>query len=265
MTHSYTIKSGDNLWNICKRQFNLSNNADIAKKVNEVAKANGISNPNLIFAGKKIELSDATDTLERNTNPTQGENTTPTTQVTTEQAQNYEKWAFDKENIEKTYQYAISENQQGKPPVEDFDFLGTDMTKVPSEQKAQTYTSGLLKFSQSNILNANTDEDTSTLTFEEFYAKEKKDAESFGLDTPSEEVIRTIFNNLDIDGNKKIDTKELSTTFAFMDISKGTDENSGKINGKIDHESIVFTNFAHEKAGQKLREMFKFLYPNEQK
>ena len=53
---SYTIKSGDNLWNICKRQFGLTNSADIAKKVNEVVKANNIKDKNLIFAGQKIDL-----------------------------------------------------------------------------------------------------------------------------------------------------------------------------------------------------------------
>lgn len=67
MSNSYSIKQGDNLWNICKRQFKLNNNAEIAKKVNEVAKANGISNPNLIFAGKKLELGGAMDTIEKTT------------------------------------------------------------------------------------------------------------------------------------------------------------------------------------------------------
>lgn len=53
---SYTIKSGDNLWNICKRQFGLTNSSDIAKKVNEVAKYNNIKNANFIKAGQEIKL-----------------------------------------------------------------------------------------------------------------------------------------------------------------------------------------------------------------
>lgn len=52
----YTVKSGENLWNICKREFKLSNNTDIANKVNEIAKSNGISNANNIFIGQKINL-----------------------------------------------------------------------------------------------------------------------------------------------------------------------------------------------------------------
>ncbi len=53
---SYTIKSGDNLWNICKRQFGLTNSADIAKKVKEVAGYNNIKNANFIKAGQEIKL-----------------------------------------------------------------------------------------------------------------------------------------------------------------------------------------------------------------
>ncbi len=56
MSTSYSVKSGDNLWNIVKRQFNLTNNADIANTVNKVAKANNIQNQNLIFAGQTINL-----------------------------------------------------------------------------------------------------------------------------------------------------------------------------------------------------------------
>ena len=53
---SYTIKSGENLWNIVKSQYKLSNNTEIANKVNEIAKANNIKNANMIFAGQKINL-----------------------------------------------------------------------------------------------------------------------------------------------------------------------------------------------------------------
>ena len=38
----YEVKSGDTLWAICKKQFNLTSNSDIANKVAEVAKNNSI-------------------------------------------------------------------------------------------------------------------------------------------------------------------------------------------------------------------------------
>lgn len=47
---SYTVKSGDTLWAICKS--NLGDGA----KYGEIAKLNGISNPNLIYPGQVIRF-----------------------------------------------------------------------------------------------------------------------------------------------------------------------------------------------------------------
>ena len=54
----HNIVSGDTLWGIVKKNYNLTNNTDIANMVNKVAKANGISNPDKIYAGKTIQLVD---------------------------------------------------------------------------------------------------------------------------------------------------------------------------------------------------------------
>lgn len=53
---SYTVQSGDNLWNIAKTAYKLNENTAIANKVNEIAKANNIENIDLIFDGQTIEL-----------------------------------------------------------------------------------------------------------------------------------------------------------------------------------------------------------------
>lgn len=56
----YTVKTGENLWNICKNFYNLKSNTEIAKKVKEVASKNSLKNGgNLIFAGQKIKLDDS--------------------------------------------------------------------------------------------------------------------------------------------------------------------------------------------------------------
>lgn len=52
-----TVDKGQNLWNIVKTNYGLTNSRDIANKVRDVAKANHISNPNSIFKGQKIELA----------------------------------------------------------------------------------------------------------------------------------------------------------------------------------------------------------------
>ena len=46
----YTVKKGDCLWNICKKHYGSGS------KYKEVAKANNIKNPDLIYPGQKIRL-----------------------------------------------------------------------------------------------------------------------------------------------------------------------------------------------------------------
>lgn len=47
---TYTVKEGDTLWAICKAQLGDGS------KYSEIAELNGISNPNLIYAGQVIKL-----------------------------------------------------------------------------------------------------------------------------------------------------------------------------------------------------------------
>ena len=53
----YTVQSGDNLWNIVKDFYNLTDNSAIATKVDEIAALNNIDNPGLIYAGMVINFN----------------------------------------------------------------------------------------------------------------------------------------------------------------------------------------------------------------
>ena len=55
---NYSIQSGDTMWSIVKDHYGLTNNTDIANKINEIAKANNIKNPDSIFAGNSLNLPD---------------------------------------------------------------------------------------------------------------------------------------------------------------------------------------------------------------
>lgn len=55
---NYEVKSGDNLYNIAKKQYKLKDKTAIMNKINEIAKDNNIKNPNLIFAGQSLELKE---------------------------------------------------------------------------------------------------------------------------------------------------------------------------------------------------------------
>ena len=52
----YTVQSGDNLWNIVKDFYNLSDNSAIATKVDEIATYNNIENPGIIYAGQILKM-----------------------------------------------------------------------------------------------------------------------------------------------------------------------------------------------------------------
>lgn len=52
----YTVQSGDNLWNIVKDFYNLSDNSAIATKVDEIATYNNIENPSIIYDGQILKM-----------------------------------------------------------------------------------------------------------------------------------------------------------------------------------------------------------------
>ena len=52
----YTVQSGDNLWNIAKDFYNLTDNSDIVTKVDEIAAYNNIENPDIIYAGQILKM-----------------------------------------------------------------------------------------------------------------------------------------------------------------------------------------------------------------
>lgn len=77
----YQIKAGDTLCGIARSQYGITNGAEAYRKALEIAKDNGIQNPNLIFAGTSIVLKgldeeNKGDTFERT--EAEGDGETPT-------------------------------------------------------------------------------------------------------------------------------------------------------------------------------------------
>ena len=52
----YTVQSGDNLWNIVKDFYNLTDNSAIATKIDEISTYNNIENPSIIYAGQILKM-----------------------------------------------------------------------------------------------------------------------------------------------------------------------------------------------------------------
>nr|DAX14741.1 MAG TPA: Muramidase (flagellum-specific) [Caudoviricetes sp.] len=52
----YTVQSGDNLWNIVREYYNLSDDTEITDKVVALAQYNNIEDPSLIYAGQILKM-----------------------------------------------------------------------------------------------------------------------------------------------------------------------------------------------------------------
>ena len=52
----YTVQSEDNLWNIVKDFYNLTDNSAIATKIDEIATYNNIENPGIIYVGQILKM-----------------------------------------------------------------------------------------------------------------------------------------------------------------------------------------------------------------
>ena len=181
----HNIVSGDTLWGIVKKNYNLTNNTDIANMVNKVAKANGISNPDKIYAGKTIQLVDVQekneDTFVRTTNDestSQGgavknvsnpmSSKDDKTQVTAKEENN------NNTEVSPTVQKAIDEKLASKDLKSYEDINKAENTTVnlfaqnaTDEEKEKAYTD----FSNGILKSYNADGD-GTVTVEEFAQKE---------------------------------------------------------------------------------------------
>lgn len=55
-TGAYTVQTGDNLWNIVRDHYNLSDDTDISTMVVALAQYNNIEDPSLIYAGQILKM-----------------------------------------------------------------------------------------------------------------------------------------------------------------------------------------------------------------
>ena len=260
----HNIVSGDTLWGIVKKNYNLTNNTDIANMVNKVAKANGISNPDKIYAGKTIQLVDVQekneDTFVRTINDestSQGgavknvsnpmSSKDDKTQVTAKEENN------NNTEVSPTVQKAIDEKLASKDLKSYEDINKAENTTVnlfaqnaTDEEKEKAYTD----FSNGILKSYNADGD-GTVTVEEFAQKEYADnikaseltVDAFGGEVSEQNKLASqrlgnIFaQNLDINQNGKIDTEEMNF------FNKTADAMDGQQDGQIStaYEKVLFS------------------------
>lgn len=238
----YTVKSGDNLWNICKRTYNLKTNTEIANKVREIVSKNSLKNGgNNIFVGQTIKLDTPVDNNGSENNDKQY-----STEVINAVAN---KINFNNIN---TYD-DITRLESSSVSI-----FGSDIKT--DEQRNRAYTD----YSQKLLLDYYDENGDGTVTVEEFAKREQKggetamdltnkklndDVAAMGgqpVELSEEELAQqklisqrsaNLFaQNLDINGNGQIDAEEL----AFF--NKTADGLDGKDDGVIyaSNESQMF-------------------------
>lgn len=261
---NYTVQSGDTLWKIAKSNYDLTTNQDIANKVNAIARANNISNPNSIFAGKALNLPEPSETATTTTNDKPDKNFDKWSISTAKQTQTIKEVAlanvgkFAEEHYNENEAQLRDENVQSEAQKAD-----DAISKLPEfrfipkgiEINKNTYingsdgtgkTDGLMKLSNDTIKSySNLDGDDKTLTYKEYEEKELSDLAKMPdyneTDARSKEdrlkdtkqSLKLSFNTMDLNGDGKIDPKEEAVAFAYMDSSP-----DGEFNGRISQQGL---------------------------
>lgn len=220
---NYTIQSGDNLWNIVKKQYGLTNNTEIANKVNEIAKANGLKTPNSIFVGSTLKIDVETKSSQADV------------AVADSKGKQLDDWFIS---------CSKSMNQTGEfdPNSPDFDFGGSEFTDAVKAKRSpdeinKIYRKKALETSNSFIkLYDNKDSADGNVDLNEYINKEincfEKEYGPISDDNLKNDFKKTAcaqFEIMDINADDKIDEKEYASYLYAMDGSNDIKSANGKI------------------------------------
>lgn len=294
MTGSYTIQNGDNLWKIVRNQYHLKTNREVANKVNELAKANHISNPNSIFAGKTIQLTEAapqkTTTAEEN--PAKGKPAAAKPEEN--ECEKFDKWATDttaqndklvndavteagdfaaehykpeeKELRDKYTEETIAKLQQSKANLPTYSFIQKQPGQAKTQITAETYKSGLMKLANDTMKLEDSNKD-GNITFDELKQKEMADLKKAYPEIDAEtlkgleEQVKTEFNNFDINKDGKVSVQERATAYAFLDQADSKDFTmDGTITQQGCAKGVEQLTNPQKDPHTKLETMFNFLF-----
>lgn len=276
----YQIKSGDTLSGIVMQKYGVKGN-DVQKYYTEIARLNGIDDPNLIFAGNNINLPD--NLFE--TNNTQNDNTG----LEVESSEKYSAEAFNNwldtnnskldallepqndftkdissmtpEELDREYnliQGQLDEMQQIQDEVNASEFTmfeHPDLLREDGTTNVNLYLEGGAKFAQSLYDNWEQDGEEG-IDYDEYVESEKarlKDGEEM---TPeAEEIAKTAFTMMDLNNDGVIDKDEIQCTFSTIDMADNNPD--GKINFGTYGDAILASDTIKENATDFYNKYFK--------
>lgn len=217
MTEVYVIQSGDTLTKIAKEKYGLSGNAAYQKAL-EIAKENGIQNPNLIYTGNSLNLNG----LGEEEPKAEGDNF---------QQQNAEQAPVENayNNLlcaQKQYAQALAGlNEENKEVPQSF-----QIAKLTEENTEQDYIDAILELTEQHIEENDKEDENGVkdgaIDYEEFAAQQIAFYRStYGdLDTSDDELeqlmgLQSIFNMYDIDESGVLETNEVAFSYIASDIN----------------------------------------------
>lgn len=218
MTQVYQIKSGDTLTKIAKEQYGLNGN-EAYQKALEIAKQNGIANPNLIHAGASLNLFGLGEEAQEPENAGTDAFTTQTQEA--DEPENAYKALMEAQKQYSKQLAGIAEKDAKE--VKNF-----QIAELSKENKEEEYMDAILNLVEQDI-ETNDKEDENgikdgAIDYKEFEAQQLAfyKATYGDLDTNDKELaqllgLQDIFNMQDIDGSGVLEKNELAFSYMMSD------------------------------------------------
>lgn len=236
----HIILPGQTLWSIVKDTYGLTNNRDIANKVNEIAKANH-TNPNSIFAGKSLSLPEKTSSSELSRGVQGVTINEETVKPTTSSLNDWTKECADS---------MLDVDQSGNPvfnkEVKPFDMAGDefqdDIKNNGGAKAGEIYKQKALETARGEIALFDIDKDGAISPEEQVKGDVAAFEKKFGQLDPkdkskTQEMSLRANLFMDLNKDKKVDDKEYAAFLYAVDANN----KSGIANGKITAEEYMKT------------------------
>lgn len=228
MSTNYTVTNGDNLWKIVRNEYkDVNTNGEIQTLVNEIAKSNNITNPNLIHVGDELTLPSYGSIFDTDKASDKKETTANTTNKTAEAGTSiYDEYIDWQEE-------SINDVVEGKTPS-DFKF-----------GSSKNWKSKVTELAKANFDAFDLDKD-GAITKNEYLSGTKtnynKLYKNVGQTYNKEKntFYTKQFDALDADGDGKLSQNELSAYYGALDTKDGSKD------GKIKLDSVTGADFTKD-------------------
>ena len=240
--NDYTIKSGDCLWDIAKRQYGnqLKNNDDIQKAVDKLAEANNIQDSDSIFAGNTITLPDYESIFGNNIGKDSSSGSMDTEDMPLAVAADenlYEKFNnWSTQASKDLYNAGLTQDaSKQRAQYDEIEGRIFDFNK-PDSENPKDY--GVLELAEGQMTKYDSSKD-GYIDLNEYIEGNAAEANSkstdytLDIDDETRQTLENSFNFFDFNHDNKLEINELKAYYNLVDSS------DGKADGKFDYKQYV--------------------------